>query len=169
MTTTMKYVLLNNLSTESDQARDRELGLQRFLGPPTRQLRLKEPRTLVEPLTIEQVHDLLSNLRRYRDLCIAHAMLLCGLRTQEVLQLRLCDIDFDDRRLRVLGKGNKERVVPLPLLLVNLLRRYLALERPKRCAVDRAFVVLQGKRRGDAMTRAALRRVFRTRRARPAL
>ncbi len=149
--------------------RDRELGLQRFLRPPMRQLRVKEPRTLVEPLTIEQVHHLLSNLRRYRDLCIAHAMLLCGLRTQEVLQLRLCDIDFDDRRLRVLGKGNKERVVPLPLLLVNLLRRYLALERPRRCAIDRAFVVLQGKRRGHAMTRAALRRVFRTRRARPAL
>jgi integrase/recombinase XerC len=149
--------------------RDRELGVQRFLRPPTRQLRVKEPRTLVEPLTVEQVHGLLSHLRRYRDLCIAYAMLLCGLRTQEVLQLRRGDIDFDDRRLRVLGKGTKERVVPLPPLLMNLLRRYLALERPKRCAVECVFVILQGQRRGQAMTRAALRRIFRTRRALPAL
>lgn len=151
--------------------RDRELGLQRVPLPETRKLRVKTPRTLVEPLTIGQVRELLSSLRRYRDLCMAHVMLLCGLRSQEVLLLRLGDIDFDDRRLRVRGKGNKERVVPLPLLLVDLLQRYLACERPKPhgVEVDRAFVVLQGKRRGQQLTRAGLRRVFRTRRQRPAL
>jgi integrase/recombinase XerC len=45
----------------------------------------------------------------------------------------------------------------------------LTLERPQGCATDHAFVVLQGKRRGHPMTRATLRRVFRTRRRRPAL
>jgi site-specific recombinase XerD len=149
--------------------RDRELGLARWLRSSVRQLRVKEPKTLVEPLTIEQVRELLSSLRRYRDVCIAHAMLLSGLRSQEALELRLGDIDFDDRRLRVRGKGNKERAVPLPALLVGLVRRYLALERPRGCATDRVFVVLQGKRRGHAMTRAALRSVFRTRRKRPSL
>jgi len=125
---------------------------------------VREPRTLIEPLTIDQVRELLSILRRHRDICIAHLMLLCGLRTQEVLHLRLGDIHFDDRRIRVLGKGNKERAVPLATLLVDLLRRYLALERPKGCGTDHLFVVLQGKRRGHPMTRAALRKVFRTRR-----
>jgi len=46
-------------------------------------------------------------LRRYRDLAIAYLMLLCGLRTQEVLNLRLTDIDIEDRRLRVQGKGGR--------------------------------------------------------------
>jgi site-specific recombinase XerD len=67
--------------------RDRELGLQRLPKRGLRQLRVKEPRTIVEPLTIDQVRQLLSSLRRYRDLCVAYAMLLCGLRTQEVLDL----------------------------------------------------------------------------------
>ena len=149
--------------------RDRELGVARWLRSPMRQLRVKEPKTLVEPLTIDQVRDLLSSLSRYRDLCLTYVMLLCGLRSQEALDLRLGDLDFDDHRIRVRGKGNKERAVPLPGLLVNLVRRYLTLERPQGCATDHVFVVLQGKRRGHSMTRATLRRVFRTRRQRPGL
>jgi len=149
--------------------RDRELGLQRLVPPATRQLRVKEPRTVVEPLTVEQVRNLVNGLLRYRDLCIVYLMLLCGLRSQEVLLLRLCDIDFADRRVRLHGKGNKERLVPLPKLLADLLRQYLNLERPLRCITEVAFVVLQGKRRGLPMTRAALRRVFRTCRKRPTL
>lgn len=143
--------------------KDFELGLQRIARPSTKQLRVKESRAVVEPLTIDQVRELLVSLPRYRDLCIAHAMLLCGLRSTEVLLLRLGDIDFEDRRIRVRGKGSKERMVPLPALLIDLLRRYLALERP-RTAVESCFVVLQGRRRGQPMTRAALRKVFRTRR-----
>lgn len=148
--------------------RDFELGLQRVARPSTKQLRVKESRTVVEPLTIDQVRELLVSLPRYRDLCIAHAMLLCGLRSTEVLLLKVTDIDFEDRRIRVRGKGNKERMVPLASLLIDLLRRYVALERPQT-VVDSCFVVLQGKRRGQPMTRAALRKVFRTRREQKAL
>jgi integrase/recombinase XerC len=149
--------------------RDRDLGLQVIRRASTRQLRVKEARKVVEPLTIEQVRDLLSCMKRYRDLCIAHAMLLCGLRSGEVLRLRLGDLDFEDRRVRVMGKGNKERSIPLPTLLIDLLHRYLSLERPRRCVTDRLFVVMQGRRRGQAMTRAALRRIFRSRRKRARL
>lgn len=148
---------------------DRDLGVARWLRPPLRRLRVKEPKTLVEPLTIDQVRDLLGSMSRYRDLCLTYGMLLCGLRSQEALDLRLGDLDFDDNRIRVHGKGNKERAVPLPGLLVKLVRRYLTLERPPSCTTDHIFVVLQGKRRGYPMTRVALRRVFRTRRQRPAL
>ena len=144
--------------------RDRELGVQTLARSRVRQLRVKVPRTLVEPLTVEQVRELLSLMRRYRDLAIAHFMLLCGLRSQEVLQLRVGDLDVGDRRVRVQGKGGKERLVPLPTLLVRLVRKYLSLERPDVTA-DRLFVVLQGPRRGQPMGRAALRRIFRTRRS----
>jgi site-specific recombinase XerD len=149
--------------------RDRELGVAQWLRSPLRRLRVKEPKTLVEPLSIDQVRDLLGSMSRYRDLCLTYVMLLCGLRSQEAIDLRLGDLDFDDHRIRVHGKGNKERAVPLPGLLVNLLRRYLTFERPPNCATDHIFVVLQGIRRGGSMTRAALRRVFRTRRQQPAL
>jgi integrase/recombinase XerC len=149
--------------------RDRNLGLHQLTPRAGRQLRVKETRRVVEPLTVLQVRNLVSGLLRYRDLCIVYLMLLGGLRTHEVLLLRLCDIDFADRRIRLHGKGNKERLVPLPKLLVDLLHQYFDLERPLQCPTETTFVILQGKRRGLPMTRAGLRRVFRTRRSRPTL
>ncbi len=148
--------------------RDRELGLQRIAVRDSRVVRVKEPRTIVEPLTVDQVNELLHSLRRYRDLGMAYLMLLCGLRSQEVLNLRVSDIDLDDRRLRVRGKGGKERAVPAPPLLLSVIEKYTRLERPPVPTLQ-VFVVLQGTKRGQAMTRAGLRKVFRTRRLRPAL
>lgn len=148
--------------------RDRELGLQRIHGASTQRLRVKEPRRLVEPLTVEQVNELLGCLCRYRDLAIAYLMLLCGLRTQEVLNLRLTDIDLEDRRLRVQGKGGKERAVPAPALLLEVIAKYSRFERPVASATQ-VFLVMQGAKKGKPMTRAGLRKVFRTRRKRTAL
>jgi site-specific recombinase XerD len=144
--------------------RDRELGLQRLPQARTRQVRVKEPKTLVEPLTVAQVRELLQSLYRYRDLAIAYLMLLCGLRSNETLQLRMSSVDLEDRRVRVYGKGSKERMMPMPKLVIEILRRYLALERPPGCTTDRLFVVLKGRHRGQPMTRAALRKIFRSRR-----
>lgn len=148
--------------------RDRELGLQRIRVADTQRLRVKEARTIIEPLTVEQVNELLSSLRRYRDLAIAYLMLLCGLRSQEVLNLRVSDIDLEDRRLRVQGKGGKERAVPAPPLLLTVIAKYSRLERPTSNAAQ-VFLVLQGSKRGGPMTRAALRKIFRTRRKRASL
>jgi integrase len=71
--------------------------------------------------------------------------------------------------LRVLGKGNKERTLPLPELVVDIYRRYLRFERPRRDAGESLFVVLQGARRGRSMTEAGLRSLFRQRRKTPLL
>jgi len=152
------------------RGRDKSLGL--FSLPRTKRLRLqvKVPRTLVEPLTVEQVKTLEPTVRRYRDLCIIYLMLLCGLRSAEVLSLRLRDLCFEDARMRIRGKGGKQRVLPLPQVLLGLLSDYLRLERPKRCYGKRLFVVLQGKRRGRPMTPSGLRSLLRhRRRSRPAI
>lgn len=148
--------------------RDRELGIQLIQPRATRVLRVKEPRTVLEPLTVDQVNELLQSLSRYRDLAIAFLMLLCGLRSQEVLNLQSGDIDLVERRLKVRGKGGKERSVPVPPLLLTVLQKYAQLERPEP-ASHHVFVVMQGRRRGEPMTRAGLRRVFRTRRRRKSL
>ena len=65
-------------------------------------------------------------------------MLLDGLRSGEVLALQLDDLQMADGQMRVLGKGNKKRVLPLPREIVNVLstlapevlEKYLKLERP---------------------------------------
>ena len=151
------------------RGRDRNLGLH-VLRPQRRvALRVKVPRTLVEPLSREQVREYLRGLQRYRDLCIVYLMLLCGLRSREVLLLQLDDVSFDELQLRVRGKGGKERALPMPELLRRLLLRYLELERPERLASRCLFVVLKGQQRGSGMTAAGLRSLFRYRRRKQGL
>lgn len=146
------------------RGRDRDLGLHRIKAPRHRSLRVKTPRTIVEPLTAEQARLLIGSFTRYRDIAIVYLMLLCGLRSREVLALEVNDVGFDESRLRVSGKGNKERVLPLPTLLLRYLRDYRRLERPSICQTSALFVVLQGKRRGRPMTTDGLRSLFRHRR-----
>ena len=146
------------------RGRDRDLGLHRIKALRHRSLRVKTPRTIVEPLTAEQARLLIGSFRRYRDITIVYLMLLCGLRSREVIDLAVGDMGFAERRLRVKGKGNKERVLPLPTLILRCLGNYLRLERPSVCQTNALFVVLQGPRRGRAMTTSGLRSLFRYRR-----
>jgi site-specific recombinase XerD len=144
--------------------REKYLGLYSLSRRKRLPLQVKVPRTLVEPLQVEQIKTLLGTVKRYRDLAIVYLMLLCGLRSQEVLTLKLADLCFEDNRVRIHGKGNKERFLPLPQALVNLLGDYLRLERPGQCDIDRLFLVLQGKRKGQPMTPCGLRSLLRHRR-----
>lgn len=148
---------------------DHNLGVHRLRRRAALALRVREPQLLIEPLSPRQVRSFLRSLERYRDLAITHAMLFCGLRSKEVLELEVGDVDFAEAKIRVRGKGNRERAVPLPEVLAESLHRYLALERPTRPTQPRLFLVLQGRRRGQPMTAAGLRGLFRRRRRRPDL
>jgi site-specific recombinase XerD len=145
--------------------RDHDLGVHVLTKPQRLRLQVKVPRTVVEPLIVEEVTTFLQSLRRYRDLAIVYIMLLCGLRSREVLLLDVPDVSFEHNRLRIHGKGSKDRFLPMPLTVLDALGSYLRLERPKDCAHQRLFVVLQGNRRGQPMTPAGLRSLFRYRRS----
>ena len=143
---------------------DKNLGIHRLKRHRSINLRVKTPRTLIEPLTQEQVCAFLGSLRRYRDIAIVHLMLLCGLRSQEILNLQTYDIDTIDQYVRVSGKGEKQRQLPIPAILLRSIGDYMRLERPTYCTDSSLFVILQGPRRGQAMSRAGLRSLFRYRR-----
>lgn len=149
--------------------RDHRLGLHRLKKKRWLWLHVKVPRKLNTALNPTQVREFLSNLRRYRDIAIVHLMLLCGLRSREVLLLDRRDVSLRERRVRVVGKGDKERVLPMSSLAVTSIQQYLTHERPLECVDNNLFVCLQGKHRGHAMTPAGLRSMFRTRRKRTVL
>ena len=149
--------------------RDRRIGVHVLEKKRSLALRVKTPQKQIAPLSAEQVRAFLRRLRRYRDNAIVHMMLLCGLRSREVLGLGRRDVSLVERRVRVLGKGDKERIVPLADLASLSIEQYLMHERPRDCADDALFVCLQGKRRGRAMTAEGLRSVFRGHRKGPNL
>ena len=92
-------------------------------------------------------------------------MLLDGLRSCEVLALQLEDLQLVDAQLRVLGKGGKKRVLPVPPEILEALQNYLHVERPLTNSPS-LFVSLKGRRRGRPMSFAGLRSLFRHHRRR---
>jgi integrase/recombinase XerD len=123
-------------------------------------LQLKEPQRVVVPLSAEEVAQFWRSFRTSRDLCLVALMLLDGLRSREVLQLQLEDFRFSEAQIRVRGKGNKVRVLPLPQDTMQALQAFLHLERPLTNS-PYFFVSLKGPRRGQPMTPAGLRSLFR--------
>jgi integrase len=78
-------------------------------------LRVREPRRLLRGLTREESAALLGTFRTWRDCAIAGLTLLSGLRSAEVLGLMAADVDIARRWVRVIGKRDKERRVPIDL------------------------------------------------------
>jgi site-specific recombinase XerC len=73
---------------------------------------VKQPRSLPESLEEAGVSAFLADLNTHRDRAMTLAMVLGGLRLAKVRALLLADVDIGARRVRVVGKGNRERVVP---------------------------------------------------------
>ncbi|MBO5760631.1 MAG: site-specific tyrosine recombinase XerD [Lentisphaeria bacterium] len=66
----------------------------------------------------------------FRNRCMMEILYACGLRVSEMANLRLGNVSFDDNVLRVLGKGSKERVVPVGKMAVLCLQKYIHVIRP---------------------------------------
>lgn len=122
---------------------------------------VREPARLPECVDSVDVAAFLADLNTHRDRAIVLVMVLGGLRAAEVRSLRLADIDMGLRRIRVVGKGNKERVVPVGDAFFTECAAYVRSERPRGCATPECFVVLRGPTSGAAMTEAGLRKIFR--------
>jgi integrase/recombinase XerD len=136
------------------------LGFGRARRAVARGLRLKQPQRVVVPLSVEQVAQFWRSFRTFRDLALVGLMLLDGLRSCEVLALQLADLQLADGQMRVLGKGNRQRLMPLPEEIGAVLEKYLHLERPLTNSPS-LFVCLKGPHRGQPLTPAGLRTVFR--------
>ena len=106
----------------------------------------KLPRALPKTLTEADVARLLDSAAPdtppgLRDRAMLETLYATGLRVSELVGLKLAAVNLGDGVLRVTGKGNKDRLVPLGEEAVLWLRRYLSDARP----------LLQGKQLSDAM------------------
>ena len=71
-----------------------------------------------------------NNQNKTRDFAIITLFLNCGLRLSELVGINISDIKFDEKRMTVIGKGNKERTIYLNDSCINAIKEYLK-DRPK--------------------------------------
>jgi site-specific recombinase XerD len=90
----------------------------------------KRSEKLPRVLTTEQMRSLLERIPartplELRDRAMLELAYSCGLRCEEIVNLDLGSLDFETEQLRVLGKGSKERLLPVGEPAQKALRRYL--------------------------------------------
>ena len=121
------------------------------LALPRRTRRL--PRTL-SPGEAERLIEAAAGTqpRALRDQALVELLYGAGLRVSEAVSLDKSGVDLDERLVRVIGKGGKERIVPVGRHATEALRRYLARGRPYLDARHRPELFLNA--RGGPLTRA---------------
>ena len=121
-------------------------------------IRLK--RVLPESLTTTEVDDLLAvpnekTDKGLRDKAIFELMYSSGLRVSEICSLKIEDISFEEKCLKIKGKGNRERIVPINDRALDILQRYIQTSR---------VIMVKGKKtselflnfRGDKISRVGI-------------
>lgn len=144
---------------------DAKLGIFPIHAKPGRTFRVRMPHRMVKALEPHEIHAFFETINTDRDRAIVTLMLICGLRCMEVLGINLSDINTLAQQLKIRGKGNKERIVPLPPTVLRIIEKYMETERPVRSKDEALFLVQKGPRRGYRMTLEGLRGVFRYHRA----
>jgi integrase/recombinase XerD len=111
------------------------------------------PRTL-SPGEAERLIDAAAGTtpRALRDAALVELLYGAGLRVSEAVSLEKAGIDVERRLVRIVGKGGKERVVPVGRRAVEALRRYLSRGRPHLDRKHRPELFLNAQ--GGALTRA---------------
>jgi len=93
-------------------------------------------KTLPDFLTMTEVTDLFRSISEndifeLRDKAIFELLYSCGLRISEAVELKISDVDFDNKFISVRGKGDKERIVPIGDEAVRLMKLYYGNSRPQ--------------------------------------
>ncbi len=112
---------------------------------------------LPEVLSIEEVEAMinsidLSETEGHRNKAILETLYGCGLRVSELIQLKISQLFFNEGFVRIIGKGNKERLVPIGDIAQKAIELYLAQRNHlpvKKSAEDFLFL----NRRGNPLTR----------------
>ncbi len=108
----------------------------------------KKKKSLPHFLSLEQSIELLKAVDgpdKERDYCILVLFLNCGMRLSELVGINISDVLHNNSTIRILGKGNKERMVYLNEACLQAIEGYLAV-RPKDGVIDRSALFLSNRK-----------------------
>jgi integrase/recombinase XerD len=126
---------------------------------------LKIGRKLPQTLSIEEITKIIDAAHEktalgLRDRACLELLYASGLRISELLNLRMIDLDMDSKLMRVIGKGNKQRLVPFGRQAAQAVEEYLHAGRPL-LTKQRSLPYLIVNARGKRMSRMGFLKIMR--------
>lgn len=121
----------------------------------------QQTRKLPVVLSVDEIDLLQSSINFGKDEgirndAIIETMYSCGLRVSELIGLKLSDLYCDEGFIKVLGKGSKQRFVPIASSAVKKINNYISESRSKLKIKSEAEDILFLNRRGAQLTRAMI-------------
>ncbi len=123
----------------------------------------KPNRMLPDTLTLKEIDAMLATFdintsKGCRDSAIVEVLYSCGLRVSELTTLRLSDLFFGEGFVRVVGKGDKQRIVPVSSAARDKIQLYMEFRTPKYSSEQTLFL----NNRGEPLTRVMVFNIIRT-------
>lgn len=114
----------------------------------------KAERLLPDVLSVEEIDAMLATFdintaKGCRDSAIVEVLYSCGLRVSELTSLRIDNLFFGEGFIRIVGKGDKQRIVPVGSVARDKMQLYMEFRRPKRPSEPTLFL----NNRGTPLTR----------------
>ena len=131
---------------------------------------LKTPKTLQIPFSEKELNEVLHQIKYpdgfegVRDKLIIDLFYSTGIRRTELIHLKMINIDLSNATLKVLGKRNKERILPLLPIITNQFKVYLT----ERAYLERItdneyfFLTLKGVKMNDSLVYRLINNYFST-------
>ena len=119
-------------------------------------------RHLPDVLTTGEIHRIIAAVdgttpKEIRDAAMLEVLYSCGLRVSELTSLRIRDLFFGEGYIRVTGKGDKQRLVPISSTARERIHRYLEVRRSARAGEETLFL----NNRGSSLTRVMIFTILR--------
>lgn len=126
---------------------------------------VKRERKLPSVLTVAEIDMILkmpdtNEVTGLRDKAILETFYSSGLRVSELINLKINDLFFDDEVIRVLGKGSKERIVPIGSSAIHWIKEYLTRSRPHLEKKTKSQNVVFLNTRGTKLSRMWIWKIF---------
>ena len=105
----------------------------------------KVPKALIKTLTIEQIRLLLKTIDKNspvgaRNYCILMLLIDCGMRISEVTGIQIADLNLSKCLVKIIGKGQKERIIPFSHFTSKELINYTKHYRPDLCKLESLYL-----------------------------
>lgn len=111
---------------------------------------LKTPKKVLVPFSqkemnsIPDFYDENSDFEKTRDYLIVEMLYTTGMRRSELINLKLNDVDLNQKQIKVLGKRNKERIIPLIDNTILIYKKYIELRKEINTLSDYVFLTQKG-------------------------